>query len=74
MSLGVGEVRSTALYSETRAALHSRALAVAGFTTHKLEDTLPGGPAERTVEYKAPFFLPDREEDYRVAWEVFANE
>jgi hypothetical protein len=36
-----------------------------------LDDTLPGGEVERTVEYKAPFFRPDREEDYRVAWEVF---
>jgi hypothetical protein len=36
-----------------------------------MDDTLPGGPAERTVEYKAPFFRPDREEDYRVAWEIF---
>ncbi len=38
-----------------------------------LDDTLPGGPVERTVEYQAPFFKPDREEDYRVAWEVFAR-
>lgn len=37
-----------------------------------LDDTLPGGPMERTVEYKAPFFRPDREEDYRVAWEIFS--
>ena len=37
------------------------------------DDTLPGGPTERTVEYKAPFFRPDREEDYRVAWEVFSQ-
>lgn len=37
-----------------------------------LDDTLPGGPVERTVEYIAPFFRPDREEDYRVAWEVFS--
>jgi type II restriction/modification system DNA methylase subunit YeeA len=36
-----------------------------------MDDTLPGGPTERSVEYKAPFFKPDREEDYRVAWEVF---
>lgn len=36
-----------------------------------IDDTLPGGPTERTIEYKAPFFKPDREEDYRVAWEVF---
>jgi hypothetical protein len=39
-----------------------------------LDDTLPGGPVERTVEYKAPFFRPDREEGYRVAWEVFGKE
>jgi hypothetical protein len=38
-----------------------------------LDDTLPGGPTERTVEYKAPFFRPDREEDYRVAWEIFSE-
>lgn len=39
-----------------------------------LDDTLPGGPVERIVEYKAPFFRPDREEDYRVAWEVFRSQ
>jgi hypothetical protein len=39
-----------------------------------MDDTLPGGPTERTVEYKAPFFRPDREVDYRVAWEIFLNE
>lgn len=36
-----------------------------------MDDTLPGGPTERTVEYQAPFFKPDREEDYRVAWQIF---
>ena len=35
------------------------------------DDTLPDGPWETTVEYKAPFFRPDREEDYRVAWGIF---
>jgi hypothetical protein len=39
-----------------------------------LDDTLPGGEVERTVEYKAPFFRPDREEDYRVAWEIFKSQ
>lgn len=39
-----------------------------------LDDTLPGGPTKRTVEYKAPFFRPDREEDYRAAWKIFSNE
>jgi hypothetical protein len=38
-----------------------------------MDDTLPGGPTERTVEYKVPFFKPDREEDYRVAWDIFSN-
>ena len=36
-----------------------------------LDDTLPDGPHQRTIEYIAPFFCPDREEDYRVAWEFF---
>ena len=38
-----------------------------------IDDTLPGGPTERTVEYKAPFFRPDREVDYGVAWEIFSQ-
>jgi hypothetical protein len=36
-----------------------------------LDDTLPGGPTERTIEYHAPFHKPDREEDYRTAWAIF---
>lgn len=36
-----------------------------------IDDTLPGGATERTIQYQAPFFKPDREEDYRVAWEIF---
>ena len=35
------------------------------------DDTLPGGPVRRTLEYQAPFVRPDREEDYRVAWAFF---
>lgn len=35
------------------------------------DDTLPGGPGETTINYHAPFFKPDREEDYRVAWAIF---
>jgi hypothetical protein len=38
------------------------------------DDTLPGGPIERTVEYQAPFVRPDREEDYRRAWAFFERE
>lgn len=36
-----------------------------------LDDTLPGGPVERVIEYHAPFTLADREADYRVAWAHF---
>jgi len=36
-----------------------------------LDDTLPGRPTERTITYVAPFFKPNREEDYRIAWEFF---
>ena len=36
-----------------------------------LDDTLPGGPAERIVEYVAPFGTADREHDYAVAWAEF---
>lgn len=39
-----------------------------------MDDTLPGGPVERTVEYRAPFFRPDREQDYRIAWGFFEKE
>ena len=35
------------------------------------DDTLPGGPWETTITYHAPFFKPDREDDYRVAWAIF---
>jgi len=37
-----------------------------------VDNTMPGGPVERTITYHAPFTLPDREEDYRQAWSVFA--
>ncbi len=42
--------------------------------THRVtDDTLPGGPVERTIEYHAPFDRCDREEDYRAAWAVFGE-
>jgi hypothetical protein len=34
-----------------------------------LDDTLPGGPVERTITYAAPWVKCDRVEDYRVSWE-----
>lgn len=39
-----------------------------------LDDTQPGGPRPRTIEYVAPFALADREADYRVAWAHFVRE
>ncbi|MDN5391787.1 MAG: class I SAM-dependent DNA methyltransferase [Pseudomonas sp.] len=38
-----------------------------------LDDTQPGGPIHRTIQYTAPFTLADREADYRVAWAHFAK-
>ena len=35
------------------------------------DDTLPGGPRQRTITYVAPFFVMNREEDYRRAWAAF---
>lgn len=36
-----------------------------------MDDTLPGGPVERTIEYVAPFDRCDREQDYETAWHFF---
>lgn len=38
-----------------------------------IDDTQPGGPREKTIIYQAPWYLPNREEDYRVAWGVFSE-
>ncbi len=37
------------------------------------EDTLPGGPRKRMVEYRAPFTIPSREEDYASAWNALRS-
>lgn len=37
------------------------------------DDTQPGGPVQRVVEYLAPFALANREADYRTAWAVFES-
>ena len=43
-----------------------------GTVTRRItDDTLPGGPVERTIEYHAPFDRRDREQDYRTAWSAF---
>ena len=36
-----------------------------------LDDTMPGGPVERTIIYNAPFDRCDREKDYETVWAEF---
>lgn len=38
------------------------------FTRTITDDTMPGGPVERTIEYVAPFDRCDREKDYEEVW------
>ena len=35
------------------------------------DDTIPGGPVTRTIEYVAPFDKCDREKDYEEVWHNF---
>lgn len=35
------------------------------------DDTMPGGPVQRTIEYAAPFDRCDREQDYETTWKFF---
>ena len=35
------------------------------------DDTMPGGPVERRIQYVAPFDRCDREKDYETAWKFF---
>ena len=37
------------------------------------DDTMPGGPIERTIEYIAPFDRCNREQDYETAWKFFTE-
>lgn len=41
------------------------------FTRTITDDTMPGGPVERTIEYVAPFDRCNREADYETAWAFF---
>jgi hypothetical protein len=41
------------------------------FSSTITDDTMPGGPMERTIEYVAPFDRCDREQDYETAWAFF---
>ena len=48
-----------------------RDLSDATISRTMLDDTLPGGPHERTITYEAPFTRCNREDDYRTAWFAF---
>ena len=48
-----------------------RDLPDATITRTILDDTLPGGPHERTITYETPFHRPNRESDYHTAWTTF---
>ena len=37
------------------------------------DDTLPGGPVNRVIEYEAPFSRPNRKNDYAQAWAAFSS-
>ena len=43
------------------------------FTRTIMDDTQPGGPRERTIEYVAPFDKCERVEDYKTAWKFFTQ-
>jgi hypothetical protein len=38
-----------------------------------IDDTLPSGPREGTIIYKAPFDRCDREKDYEIVWAEFVQ-
>lgn len=45
---------------------------IEGTVEHKItDDTMPGGPVERTIVYEAPFDRCDREKDYEEVWKNF---
>ncbi|HQT01965.1 MAG TPA: hypothetical protein PLU46_03805 [Thiotrichales bacterium] len=37
------------------------------------DNTLPSGTRQKTITYVSPWYLPNREEDYKLAWEVFSE-
>jgi hypothetical protein len=37
------------------------------------DDTLPGGPRQKTIVYQAPWVRCDRERDYEIVWKHFAE-
>ena len=61
--LGVGLVRKTwNLIKDMESGTYSHTI---------IDDTMPGGPVERTIVYEAPFDRCDREKDYEEVWKNF---
>ncbi len=38
-----------------------------------VDDTLPGGPRQKTIVYQAPWVRCNREHDYEVVWKHFED-
>jgi len=69
--VGVGLPRTTSKRDPTPAWNDVKDM-TSGTVEHTIiDDTLPGGPRERTIVYTAPFDRCDREEDYAVVWKHF---
>jgi len=69
--VGVGLPRTTSK-RDPRPAWNDVKDMASGTVEHTVtDDTLPGGPRERTIVYEAPFDRCDREEDYAVVWREF---
>lgn len=62
--------------TETKPLGWSEAISLpAGTKIHRTvqDDTLPTGPRQKVITYVSPWYLPNREEDYKLAWEVFTE-
>ena len=66
-----GEVQPTLRSSNDWDGIMKNAPAGYVFARTITDDTQPGGPVERTIEYVAPFDHCDREQDYETAWKFF---
>ena len=66
----------TSAYQEANVALgweDVRQLETGTIRRRTRNNTLPGGPFQRWIDYVAPFTRCNREQDYRNAWEAFAS-
>ncbi len=69
----VGAVQPTVRGSDAWDGAMKNAPAGYVFARTITDDTQPGGPVARTIEYVAPFDRCDREQDYDTAWKFFAQ-